>query len=144
LSATVRLRLTAAAPAELIACGVGCGGPIDPATRTVSPLYVPSWSHFPLVAELEELLQLPVFVDTDARALALAEAWCGGAVGIRDFIGVVMGLLAGFYRGWVDTLLSRTVDVVLSIPILLLGLALIESLGLYALVIAFQIINKLK
>jgi peptide/nickel transport system permease protein len=39
-------------------------------------------------------------------------------------IGVVVGLLAGFYRGWVDTLLSRLVDVVLSIPILLLGLGI--------------------
>ena len=33
-------------------------------------------------------------------------------------------LIAGFYRGWVDTLLSRTVDVVLSIPILLLGIGI--------------------
>jgi len=41
---------------------------------------------------------------------------------VAAFIGVVLGVLAGFYRGWVDTLLSRMVDVVLSIPILLLGL----------------------
>jgi peptide/nickel transport system permease protein len=40
------------------------------------------------------------------------------------FIGVAVGLLAGFYRGWVDTLLSRLVDVVLSIPILLIGLGI--------------------
>ena len=33
-------------------------------------------------------------------------------------------MLAGFYRGWVDTVLSRMVDVVLSIPILLLGLGI--------------------
>ena len=39
-------------------------------------------------------------------------------------IGVVVGLLAGFYRGWIDTLLSRLVDVVLAIPILLLGLGI--------------------
>ncbi len=89
------LRVVAAAPAELVACGVGCGGPIDPSARTVSPLYMPSWSRFPLATEFEELLQLPVFVDTDARALALAEAWCGGAVGISDFIGVVMGTGVG-------------------------------------------------
>jgi peptide/nickel transport system permease protein len=43
---------------------------------------------------------------------------------IATFIGVVVGVLAGFYRGWVDTLLSRVVDVVLSIPILLLGLGI--------------------
>jgi peptide/nickel transport system permease protein len=44
--------------------------------------------------------------------------------GIATFIGVVGGVLAGFYRGWVDTLLSRLVDVVLSLPILLLGLGI--------------------
>ncbi|MGO9489471.1 MAG: ABC transporter permease [Solirubrobacteraceae bacterium] len=43
---------------------------------------------------------------------------------ISTFIGVTVGLLAGFYRGWVDTLLSRTVDVVLSIPLLLLGIGI--------------------
>jgi peptide/nickel transport system permease protein len=49
-----------------------------------------------------------------------------GVVGtaISTVIGVVVGMLAGFYRGWVDMLLSRFVDVVLSIPILLLGLGL--------------------
>lgn len=89
------LRVVAAAPSQPVGCGVGCGGPIDPQARTVSPLYVPGWSRFPLAAELEELLQLPVTVDTDARALALAEAWCGGAVGVSDFIGVVMGTGVG-------------------------------------------------
>jgi peptide/nickel transport system permease protein len=44
--------------------------------------------------------------------------------GVASFIGVVLGVIAGFYRGWVDTLLSRLVDVVLSIPILLLGLGI--------------------
>ncbi len=43
---------------------------------------------------------------------------------ISTVIGVAVGMLAGFYRGWVDTLLSRLMDVVLSIPILLLGLGL--------------------
>jgi peptide/nickel transport system permease protein len=43
---------------------------------------------------------------------------------VATAIGVVIGTLAGFYRGWVDTLLSRLIDVVLSIPILLLGLGI--------------------
>jgi peptide/nickel transport system permease protein len=49
-----------------------------------------------------------------------------GIVGtaIATVIGVSFGIVAGFYRGWVDTLLSRTVDVVLSIPVLLLGLGI--------------------
>ncbi|MCW2969966.1 MAG: transporter permease [Solirubrobacterales bacterium] len=49
-----------------------------------------------------------------------------GIVGtaIATVIGVTLGVVAGFYRGWVDTLLSRLVDVVLSVPILLLGLGI--------------------
>jgi ABC-type dipeptide/oligopeptide/nickel transport system permease subunit len=43
---------------------------------------------------------------------------------IATVIGVTIGLLAGFYRGWADTLLSRATDVVLSIPLLLLGLGI--------------------
>jgi peptide/nickel transport system permease protein len=43
---------------------------------------------------------------------------------IATVIGVLVGVTAGYYRGWVDTLLSRLIDVVLSIPILMLGLGL--------------------
>jgi len=44
--------------------------------------------------------------------------------GIATLIGVSIGVLAGFYGGWVDMLLSRITDVVLSIPLLLLGLGI--------------------
>jgi ABC-type dipeptide/oligopeptide/nickel transport system permease subunit len=43
---------------------------------------------------------------------------------VATLIGVIVGVLAGFYRGFLDTLLSRLIDVVLSIPILLLGLGI--------------------
>jgi peptide/nickel transport system permease protein len=39
-------------------------------------------------------------------------------------VGVTLGLIAGYYRGWVDTALSRFADIVLSFPILLLGLGI--------------------
>ncbi len=51
------------------------------------------------------------------------EVGIGGTL-IATVIGVAVGLLAGFYRGVTDMLLSRAMDVVLSIPILLLGLGL--------------------
>jgi peptide/nickel transport system permease protein len=44
-------------------------------------------------------------------------------------IGTVVGLVAGFYGGWVDMLLSRAVDVVLSFPVLLLGIGLGAACG---------------
>jgi peptide/nickel transport system permease protein len=43
---------------------------------------------------------------------------------VATLIGVIVGVLAGFYRGFLDTLLSRLIEVVLSIPILLLGLGI--------------------
>ena len=50
------------------------------------------------------------------------------AVGIATFIGVVLGSLAGFYRGWVDSLIMRFVDIMLSIPTFFLILAVIAFL----------------
>jgi peptide/nickel transport system permease protein len=39
-------------------------------------------------------------------------------------IGTVVGMVAGFYRGWVDTFLSRAMDIMLAFPVLLLALGL--------------------
>ena len=50
------------------------------------------------------------------------------AVGISTAIGIVLGALAGYYRGWVDTLIMRLVDVMLSIPSFFLILAVIAFL----------------
>ena len=50
------------------------------------------------------------------------------AVGISTVIGVILGALAGFYRGWVDTVIMRLVDVMLSIPSFFLILAVIAFL----------------
>jgi peptide/nickel transport system permease protein len=46
------------------------------------------------------------------------------ATGLAVMIGTTIGLIAGYYRGWVDTVLSRLTDVVLAFPILLLGLGI--------------------
>jgi peptide/nickel transport system permease protein len=46
------------------------------------------------------------------------------ATGFSMLIGVVAGMVAGYYRGGVDTVISRTVDVLLAFPILLLALGL--------------------
>jgi peptide/nickel transport system permease protein len=55
-----------------------------------------------------------------------------GIVGtaIAVLLGVTVGLIAGYYRGWVDTLLSRFVDVVLSFPVLLLGIGIASACSL--------------
>jgi peptide/nickel transport system permease protein len=50
------------------------------------------------------------------------------AVGISTAIGIVLGAIAGFYRGWIDTFIMRLVDVMLSIPSFFLILAVIAFL----------------
>ena len=50
------------------------------------------------------------------------------AVGIATAIGIALGAIAGFYRGWVDTVIMRIVDVMLSIPTFFLILAVIAFL----------------
>ena len=43
--------------------------------------------------------------------------------------GIFVGLLAGFYGGWVDTVIMRVMDVILAFPSLLLALVLVAVLG---------------
>ena len=50
------------------------------------------------------------------------------AVGISTAIGILLGAVAGFYRGWIDVFIMRLVDVMLSIPSFFLILAVIAFL----------------
>ena len=43
--------------------------------------------------------------------------------------GVIIGMFAGFFRGWVDTAIMRVMDVILAFPSLLLALTLVAILG---------------
>ena len=47
-------------------------------------------------------------------------------VGVSLVIGVVVGLLAGYYLGWVDALVSRTIEMFLVIPLLLAALLMLS------------------
>ncbi len=50
------------------------------------------------------------------------------AVGIATAIGIILGSIAGFYRGWIDSIIMRLVDIMLSIPSFFLILAVIAFL----------------
>jgi peptide/nickel transport system permease protein len=52
------------------------------------------------------------------------------ATGVAVLIGVVIGTMAGFFRGWVDSLLARLMDIVLAFPILLLAIGLASACSL--------------
>ena len=48
---------------------------------------------------------------------------------IAGTIGTSLGIIAGYFGGWIDSLLMRTVDISMSIPIILLALVLVVALG---------------
>lgn len=63
------------------------------------------------------------------------------AVGIAVFAGGFLGAIAGYYGGRADNLIMRTMDILLSIPSILLAIAIAASLGpgLFNLMIAVGI-----
>ncbi|MDO5545960.1 MAG: ABC transporter permease [Eubacteriales bacterium] len=48
---------------------------------------------------------------------------------LGTFIGVMLGVFAGYFGGWVDTLISRFLDILLAFPGLLLAIAVVAVLG---------------
>jgi glucokinase len=84
--------------AEIVACGVGSGGPMTAHGETVSPINIGAWRGFPLRANLQGLPALhgiPLAIDNDAKALALAEGWRGAARGERDYLAMVVSTGVG-------------------------------------------------
>jgi peptide/nickel transport system permease protein len=61
----------------------------------------------------------------DGARVSLLVAFVG--TGLSVTIGVTMGMISGFYRGWVDTVIARVIDVLLAFPVLLLGLGLASA-----------------
>ena len=61
------------------------------------------------------------------------------AVGVGLLVGALVGLLAGFVGGLFDDVVMRAVDVLLSIPALLLSLALITALGFGTIKVAIAV-----
>lgn len=65
------------------------------------------------------------------------------AVLVALVVGGILGILSGYYQGWIDTLIMRFCDILLSIPSILLAIAIVASLGasLQNLIIAIGIGN---
>jgi peptide/nickel transport system permease protein len=52
------------------------------------------------------------------------------AAAVTTILAVIVALLAGYYRGWIDSMLSRVMDVIWAFPVLLLGIALGTTLSI--------------
>ncbi len=51
------------------------------------------------------------------------------AVGISAVIGTVLGAISGFYRGWVDSVISRFADLLMAFPFLIFAIGMMAFLG---------------
>src|SRR5260370_7397673 len=72
--------------------GICAPGPLDPHTGVViNPPNLPCWRNFPLASRVAELYHVPVKVDNDANAAALAETRWGAARGYRSVSSPTLG-----------------------------------------------------
>lgn len=80
------------------AIGISCGGPLDSRTGVVlCPPNLPKWIDVPIVEILSSRFGVPVFLQNDANACALAEWKLGAGRGTQNMIFLTFG--TGFGAG---------------------------------------------
>lgn len=82
------------------ALGIGCFGPVDLNKKSPTYGYITStpklaWQNFPIVAEFEKALSVPVGFDTDVNAAALGEATWGCTKDVENSIYITVGTGVG-------------------------------------------------
>ncbi|MGR3715613.1 MAG: ABC transporter permease [Thermohalobaculum sp.] len=98
--------------------------PYDPNAMDYVMLEAPSWSH-------------PLGVDDLGRDLlsriihgARVSIFVGlSTVAIAGVLGVIMGISAAFYRGWIDTVIMRYIDLQWAFPNILIAVYLVATFG---------------
>lgn len=101
--------------------------PHDPLTiNYIAILQPPSWEHpFGTDNFGRDVFSRVIY---GART-ALAIGFLASLVGCT--IGALIGVVSAFFGGWVDTIIQRVMDVLLSFPIIVLALAVVAVLGKY-------------
>jgi peptide/nickel transport system permease protein len=109
--------------------------PYDPTRGNLAESYLPpSWEHpFGTNIQGHDVLSRIIF----GSRLTLGIAVLSVTIGLT--IGSFFGALAGYFRGWVDAVIMRAVDIMLSIPGLLFAIAVVSWLGRGVLQIAIAI-----
>ncbi|MER7715106.1 ROK family protein, partial [Streptomyces werraensis] len=78
------------------AVGIGSAGPVDASAGTVSPVNVPGWRDYPLVAKVRDAAGgLPVELIGDGVAITAAEHWQGAARGHDNALCMVVSTGVG-------------------------------------------------
>ena len=84
-----RIALLGEAPGAI---GISCGGPLDSRRGVImSPPNLPGWDDVPVVKFFEDRFHVPVAVQNDANACALAEYLYGSGRGTRSMVFMTFG-----------------------------------------------------
>jgi ABC-type dipeptide/oligopeptide/nickel transport system permease subunit len=100
--------------------------PYDPIQGDLANLYVkpPSVEHpFGTDAIGRDILSRVIYGAQISLKIALA------AQAIALGVGITVGMIAGFFGGWVDLLIMRFVDIIMAFPLLIIAIALTGVLG---------------
>ena len=77
---------------QLSAIGISCGGPLDSKRGVImSPPNLPGWNDVPVVDFFKERFGVPVSVQNDANACALAEYLYGSGRGAKNMVFMTFG-----------------------------------------------------
>jgi glucokinase len=76
--------------------GLGVAGKVDHlAGRVIFSPNLPEMNGYPLAVELEQRLQVPVFIENDANLFGIGERWLGAGRDIDHWVGVTLGTGVG-------------------------------------------------
>lgn len=92
---TTVLERTGMIAERLLGIGIVMPGVVNPHTGTAVSSYFLGWADLPVRDILEQELGIPVYVDNDANAMALAEALYGAGRGAGDLLGLTVGVGVG-------------------------------------------------
>ncbi|MGN0851804.1 MAG: ROK family protein [Kiritimatiellia bacterium] len=77
---------------EIANIGISCGGPLDSKAGLIqSPPNLPGWDDVPIVQYFKDRFDVPVHIQNDANACALAEAKFGAGRGARNVVFMTFG-----------------------------------------------------
>ncbi len=91
IGAIVEALRQSAGEQPILGVGLGMAGVMDYRREVVRYATYYGWQNLPLAAMLEERLDLPVVLDNDVNALAVAEHWFGAGRGVADFLALSIG-----------------------------------------------------
>lgn len=77
---------------DSLGIGISCGGPLDAEKGIIMrPPNLPLWDNVPIVHMLKDKYHIPVFLENDANACALAEYKFGAGVGLSNMVFLTFG-----------------------------------------------------